>query len=113
MTEAEAPCVEHRTLRVAGLAAPVLVITGDGPRPDVPCDEAREPAFGMKAVWVSASASLTFFTASRAVWSDVKGSKVKVPEPLRRQYPELEAIADTPPTEPMLFPLGRGNDVMK
>jgi flagellar biosynthesis component FlhA len=28
----------------------VLVITGDGPRPDMPCDEAREPAFGMKAV---------------------------------------------------------------
>jgi uncharacterized protein YecE (DUF72 family) len=46
--------------------------------------------------------------------SILKGSKVKVPEPLRRQYPELEAIADTPPTEPMLFPLGRGNkDVMK
>lgn len=31
----------------------VLVITGDGPRPDLPCDDAREPAFGMKAVWVS------------------------------------------------------------
>ncbi|TMJ73513.1 MAG: EscV/YscV/HrcV family type III secretion system export apparatus protein, partial [Alphaproteobacteria bacterium] len=27
----------------------VLVITGDGPRPDMPCDDAREPAFGMKA----------------------------------------------------------------
>jgi uncharacterized protein YecE (DUF72 family) len=46
--------------------------------------------------------------------SILKGSKVKVPEPLRRQYPELEAIADTPPAEPMLFPLGRGSkDVMK
>ena len=31
----------------------VLVVTGDGPRPDVPGDETREPAFGMKAVWVS------------------------------------------------------------
>lgn len=31
----------------------VLVITGDGPVPDVPYDEGREPAFGMKAVWVS------------------------------------------------------------
>lgn len=31
----------------------VLVITGEGPKPDVPCDDAREPAFGMKAVWVS------------------------------------------------------------
>ena len=31
----------------------VLVITGEGPSPDVPGDEAREPAFGMKAIWVS------------------------------------------------------------
>jgi flagellar biosynthesis protein FlhA len=30
----------------------MLVIVGDGPRPDVPGDEAREPAFGMKAMWV-------------------------------------------------------------
>jgi len=29
--------------------------------------------------------------------------KVKVPEPLRHQYPELEAIADKPPDEPPLF----------
>lgn len=31
----------------------ILVVTGDGARPDVPGDEAREPAFGMKALWVS------------------------------------------------------------
>jgi flagellar biosynthesis protein FlhA len=31
----------------------MLVVVGDGPRPDVPGDETREPAFGMKAVWVS------------------------------------------------------------
>jgi flagellar biosynthesis protein FlhA len=31
----------------------LLVITGDGPRPDVPGDDAREPAFGMKALWIS------------------------------------------------------------
>jgi uncharacterized protein YecE (DUF72 family) len=30
-------------------------------------------------------------------------SKVKVPEPLRMQYPELEKIADGPPKEPRLF----------
>jgi uncharacterized protein YecE (DUF72 family) len=39
--------------------------------------------------------------------SILKGSKVKVPEPLRQQYPELESIADTPPAEPSLFPLKR------
>ena len=41
--------------------------------------------------------------------NSLTGSKVKVPEPLRRQYPQLEAIADTPPTEPMLFPMGKGS----
>ena len=46
--------------------------------------------------------------------SILKGSKVKVPEPLRRQYPQLEVIADSPPAEPMLFPLEKGSkDVMK
>ncbi|MGB2589564.1 MAG: DUF72 domain-containing protein [Candidatus Acidiferrum sp.] len=37
----------------------------------------------------------------------LKGSKVKVPEPLRQQYPELESIADAPPAEPSLFPLAK------
>jgi len=41
--------------------------------------------------------------------SILKGSKVKVPEPLRRQYPQLEEIADAPPTEPLLFPMGKGS----
>jgi flagellar biosynthesis protein FlhA len=30
----------------------VLVIVGEGPRPDVPGEDAREPAFGIKAMWV-------------------------------------------------------------
>ena len=30
----------------------VLVVVGDGPKPDTPGDETREPAFGMKALWV-------------------------------------------------------------
>lgn len=32
------------------------------------------------------------------------GSKVKVPEPLRQHYPQLEKIADQPLEEPTLFP---------
>jgi uncharacterized protein YecE (DUF72 family) len=39
--------------------------------------------------------------------SILKGSKVKVPEPLRVQFPQLGSIADTPPEEPSLFPLKR------
>ena len=34
-------------------AGDLLVVLGDGPVPDVPGDEVREPAFGMKALWVS------------------------------------------------------------
>ncbi|MGE0024407.1 MAG: FHIPEP family type III secretion protein, partial [Hyphomicrobium sp.] len=41
--------VAAEELRIGDL----LVITGDGPVPDVPGDETREPAFGMKAFWVS------------------------------------------------------------
>jgi uncharacterized protein YecE (DUF72 family) len=32
------------------------------------------------------------------------GSKVKVPEPLRHHYPQLEPIASEPSAEPLLFP---------
>jgi uncharacterized protein YecE (DUF72 family) len=32
------------------------------------------------------------------------GDKVKIPDPLRRHYPELEKIADEPPRESTLFP---------
>jgi uncharacterized protein YecE (DUF72 family) len=45
--------------------------------------------------------------------SILKGSKVKVPEPLRRQYPQLEEIADAPPAEPMLFPIRKSTSQQK
>jgi len=38
--------------------------------------------------------------------SILKGGKVKVPEPLRQHYPELEKIASEMPAEPPLFSLG-------
>ena len=31
----------------------VMVITGDGAKPDVPGTDVREPAFGMKAMWIA------------------------------------------------------------
>ena len=37
--------------------------------------------------------------------SILKGTKVKVPEPLRQHFPQLEEIADTPPAAPTLFPM--------
>jgi uncharacterized protein YecE (DUF72 family) len=38
--------------------------------------------------------------------SILKGTKVKVPEPLRQHYPELEQIASEMPTAPTLFAMG-------
>jgi uncharacterized protein YecE (DUF72 family) len=38
--------------------------------------------------------------------SILKNTKVKVPEPLRQHYPELEEIAKDMPLEPTLFPMG-------
>jgi uncharacterized protein YecE (DUF72 family) len=38
--------------------------------------------------------------------SILKGTTVKVPEPLRQHYPQLELIASEMPAEPTLFPLG-------
>jgi uncharacterized protein YecE (DUF72 family) len=35
----------------------------------------------------------------------LSGKKVKLPEPLRQHYPQLEAIASEPAKEPLLFPL--------
>lgn len=36
--------------------------------------------------------------------SILRGAKVRVPEPLRHHYPQLDAIADEPVQEPTLFP---------
>jgi uncharacterized protein YecE (DUF72 family) len=38
--------------------------------------------------------------------SILKGTRVRVPEPLRQHYPQLEQIASETPAEPMLFPIG-------
>jgi len=45
--------------------------------------------------------------------SILKNKRVRVPEPLRQHYPELDEIADQPPAEPTLFPLNRSNDGTK
>jgi len=42
--------------------------------------------------------------------SILKGTPVRVPEPLRQHYPELEKIADEMPAEPLLFPMGLPRD---
>ena len=51
---------KHYQIRIHGTVAAtqemrpgeLLVVVGEGPRPDVPGEEVREPAFGMRALWV-------------------------------------------------------------
>jgi uncharacterized protein YecE (DUF72 family) len=38
------------------------------------------------------------------------GEKVKVPEPLRQHFPQLDAIATEPAREPTLFPIGTASE---
>ena len=46
--------------------------------------------------------------------SILKRTKVRVPEPLRQHYPQLDSIADAPPAEPTLFPIdGKRVDLKK
>ena len=71
-----------------------LVIVGDGPRPDVPCDDAREPAFGMKAVWVPEA-----FTATvrRAGFTPVESMSVLLThlrETIRNNLAQLLSYKD-------------------
>lgn len=42
--------------------------------------------------------------------STLKGTKVKVPEPLRQHFPQLEQIASERPSAPTLFPMGVPQD---
>jgi uncharacterized protein YecE (DUF72 family) len=42
--------------------------------------------------------------------SILRNSKVKVPEPLREHFPQLDKIADSPPATPTLFPLEKLTD---
>ena len=72
----------------------LLVITGDGRKPDVPGDDVREPAFGMKAMWVSGA-----FTneLSRAGFSGVDNMSIlltHVSEVIRNNLAQLLSYKD-------------------
>ncbi|MCB8823467.1 flagellar biosynthesis protein FlhA [Microvirga rosea] len=72
----------------------LLVVLGDGPTPDVPGDEIREPAFGMKAMWISdAYAS----EVKREGFSPVDSNSVlltHLSEVIRNNLPQLLSYKD-------------------
>src|SRR5919107_1729079 len=72
----------------------LLVVLGDGPIPDVPGDEVREPAFGMKAMWVSDVYSSEL---KRQGFVAVDGSSVlltHLSEVIRNNLPQLLSYKD-------------------
>lgn len=72
----------------------VLVIVGDAGAPDVPGDETREPAFGMKAMWVSQN---YVNEISRDGFTPIDGMSVMlthVSEVIRNNLPQLLSYKD-------------------
>ncbi|MCJ2083902.1 flagellar biosynthesis protein FlhA [Methylobacterium sp. J-090] len=72
----------------------LLVVVGEGPVPDVPSDEVREPAFGMKARWV-----LDFYAAEvrRGGFEPIDGASVlltHLSEVIRNNLPQLLSYKD-------------------
>ncbi|EIM24908.1 flagellar biosynthesis protein FlhA [Microvirga lotononidis] len=72
----------------------LLVVLGDGPVPDVPGDEVREPAFGMKALWVS---DVYMSEIKRQGFQSVDGASVlltHLSEVIRNNLPQLLSYKD-------------------
>ncbi|QRM30157.1 flagellar biosynthesis protein FlhA [Microvirga sp. VF16] len=72
----------------------LLVVLGDGPTPDVPGDEVREPAFGMKALWVS---DVYLNEIKRQGFQAVDGASVlltHLSEVIRNNLPQLLSYKD-------------------
>jgi flagellar biosynthesis protein FlhA len=72
----------------------LLVVLGDGPIPDVPGDEVREPAFGMKALWVS---DVYLNEVKRQGFTAVDGGSVlltHLSEVIRNNLPQLLSYKD-------------------
>ncbi|MEE1612569.1 flagellar biosynthesis protein FlhA [Microvirga sp. CF3016] len=72
----------------------LLVVLGDGPVPDVPGDEVREPAFGMKALWIS---DVYLSEIKRQGFQAVDGASVlltHLSEVIRNNLPQLLSYKD-------------------
>ena len=78
----------------------MLVIIGDGPRPNLPGDEMREPAFGMKALWIPEAfvkeARREGFKTDRSDLGDADASQRDIHNNLARllSYKDMRALLD-------------------
>ncbi len=72
----------------------MLVVVGDGPKPDVPSDEVREPAFGLKALWVMDSYAAE---VRRGGFEPIDGASVlltHLSEVIRNNLPQFLSYKD-------------------
>lgn len=72
----------------------VLVIVGDGDKPTIPGDEAREPAFGMKALWVPESYSKEVFHQGFTPVDNMTVLLTHVSEVIRNNLAQLLSYRD-------------------
>lgn len=82
--------IASETLNVGDL----LVITGEGPKPDVPFEETRDPAFGMQAVWVSDMFASTVKRAGFTTVDNVSVVLTHLGEVIRNNLAQLLSYKD-------------------
>lgn len=82
--------VASQELRIGEL----LVVIGDGRKPDVPGDEVREPAFGMRAMWVSDAFSSEMRREGFAPVDNLSVVLTHIAEVVRNNLPQLLSYKD-------------------
>ena len=83
--------VATQELRIGEL----LVIIGDGPRPTVPCEDVREPAFGMAAVLISEAHQLEVKRQGFKTIDAISVLLTHLSEIIRGNLPHLLSYRDT------------------
>jgi len=72
----------------------LLVVTGEATRPDVPGEEVREPAFGMKAIWISDAYASEVRREGFAPVDNLSVMLTHLSEVIRNNLPQLLSYKD-------------------
>jgi len=72
----------------------LLVVVGESPRPDVPGDDVREPAFGMKAMWIPEAYSAEVRREGFVPIDNLSVILTHLSEVIRNNLPQLLSYKD-------------------
>jgi flagellar biosynthesis protein FlhA len=72
-----------------------LVVTGEGPQPDVPGETVREPAFGMRALWIPEAYAAEVRREGFTPVDNLSVMLTHVSETIRNNLPQLLSYKDT------------------